>query len=80
MYRKKNRELQSQIQFISLEYLFPEDHILRAIDRAIAFSFIYDEVEGLYSPYEAGLPVIDPVSLFKIILIVINYLFFVFFP
>ena len=80
MYRKKNRELQSQIQFISLEYLFPEDHILRAIDRSIACSIINDEVEGLSSPYEAGLSVIDPVSLFKIILIVINYLFFVFVP
>lgn len=64
MYRKKNRELQSQIQFISLEDLVPKDHILRAIDRAIDFSFIYDEVEGLYSSYEAGRPGIDPVSLF----------------
>ena len=73
MYRKKNRKLQSQIQFISLEDLVPEDHILRAIDRAIDFSFIYDEVEGLYSPYEAGRPGIDPVSLFKIVFI--QYLF-----
>ena len=67
MYRKKNRELQSQIQFISLEDLVPQDHILRAIDRAIDFSFIYDEVEGLYSSYEVGRPGIDPVSLFKIV-------------
>ena len=73
MYRKKNRELQSQIQFISLEDLVPKDHILRAIDRAIDFSFIYDEVEGLYSSYEAGRPGIDPVSLFKIVFI--QYLF-----
>lgn len=73
MYRKKNRELQSQIQFISLEDLVPKDHILRAIDRAIDFSFIYDEVEGLYSSYEAGRPGIDPVSLFK--LVFIQYLF-----
>lgn len=73
MYRKKNRELQSQIQFISLEDLVPQDHILRAIDRAIDFSFIYDEVEGLYSSYEVGRPGIDPVSLFKIVFI--QYLF-----
>ena len=73
MYRKKNRELQSQIQFISLEDLVPKDHILRAIDRAIDFSFIYYEVEGLYSSYEAGRPGIDPVSLFKIVFI--QYLF-----
>lgn len=73
LYHKKNRELQSQIQFIALEDLVPQDHILRAIDRAIDFNFIYDEVKDLYSPYDAGRPGIDPVSLFKILFI--QYLF-----
>lgn len=73
MYRKKDRSIQQQIQFITLEDLAPQDHILRKIDRAIDFSFIYEEVEGLYSPYDMGRPGIDPVSLFKIVFI--QYLF-----
>ena len=73
MYRKKDRSIQLQVQFITLEDLVPQDHILRKIDRAIDFSFIYEEVEGLYSPYDMGRPGIDPVSLFKIVFI--QYLF-----
>ena len=43
----------------------PEKHILRTIDKAIDFSFIYEEIKGLYS--DKGRPGIDPVSLFKIV-------------
>ena len=71
MYRKKNREIQVEEVKISLEKLVPENHILRAIDKVIDFSFIYEEVEGLYS--DKGRPGIDPVSLFKIVFI--QYLF-----
>ena len=42
---------------ISLEAPVPENHILRAID----FSFIYEEVEGLYRENEP--PDIAPVCL-----------------
>lgn len=73
MYEKKNREAQKQIQFVSLEDLVPQNHILRTIDKAIDFSFIYDLVKDLYSPNDSGRPGIDPVSLFKIIFI--QYLF-----
>lgn len=73
MYVKKDREQQKQIEFVSLEDLVPKDHILRDIDRAIDFSFIYEEVKGLYAPEEWGKPGIDPVSLFKIVFI--QYLF-----
>jgi transposase len=52
--------------------LIPEDHILRDIDQAISFDFIYKEVESLYSS-DNGRPSIDPVVLFKIILI--KYIF-----
>jgi len=45
MYRKKNREKQEEEVKISLEALVSEKQILRTID----FSFIYEEVEGLYS-------------------------------
>ena len=60
MYRKKNRE--KQVDEVNL---VPEKHILRAIDKAIDFRFIYEEVRGLYS--EKGRQGIDPVSLFKIV-------------
>ena len=46
MYRKKNRKIQIEEVKISLEALVPEKHILRAIVKAIDFSFIYEEVEG----------------------------------
>ena len=49
MYRKKNRQIQVEEVKISLEKLVPENHILRAIDKATDFNFIYEEVEGLYS-------------------------------
>ena len=73
MYKKKNRAKQHQMQFITLDDLVPADHILRLIDDAIDFSFIYDEVEGLYASGRDGRPGIDPVSLLKIIFI--QYLF-----
>jgi transposase len=66
VYVKKNRTNQSQIKFLCLEDLVPENHLVRDIDRAIDFSFIYDEVKGLYSEIDWGKPGIDPVCLFKI--------------
>lgn len=69
MYKKKSRVEQRQIKFLCLEDLVPEDHLLRDIDRSIDFSFIYEEVKGLYSEIEWGKPGIDPVSLFKIVFI-----------
>jgi len=71
MYRKKDRQLQKENVRVSLEELVPENHLLRMIDKAIDFNFIYDEVENLYS--DKGSPGIDPVSLFKIVFI--QYLF-----
>ena len=51
----------------------PENHIVREIDQAIDFSFIYEEVNGLYSELDWGKPGIDPVCLFKIVFL--QYLF-----
>lgn len=73
MYKKNDRSIQNQIHFITIEDLVPHDHILRTIDSAIDFSFIYDLVDDLYSDYAGGRPGIDPVSLFKIVFI--QYLF-----
>ena len=73
MYVKKSRVNQKQIQFLCLEDLVPEKHLVRDIDRAINFNFIYDEVKGLYSELDWGKPGIDPVCLFKIVFI--QYIF-----
>jgi len=65
---KKHSGKMSQINMVCIEDLVLEDHILRDIDRAIDFSFIYDEVKGLYCA-DNGRPSVDPVVLFKIVLI-----------
>ena len=49
MYEKRNRqEKQRQLHMLSIDDLVPKNYILRDIDKAIDFSFIYDEVEGIY--------------------------------
>ena len=62
---EKNRE---QVQFICMDDLVPKDHLLRLIDGALDWSFIYDLVEDKYSP-DNGRPSLDPVVLIKIPLI-----------
>lgn len=57
-----------QIEMLCIEDLVPKDHILRDIDSAIDFSFIYELVRELYCANN-GRPSIDPVVLFKIVLI-----------
>lgn len=69
MYRKKDRSPQSQIHMLCIEELVPKNHLLREIDKAISFDFIYEDVKGLYKEAEWGNPGIDPVSLFKIVFI-----------
>ena len=69
MYKKQNRDKQKDIRVVSLEDLVPKDHLLKKIDRTINFDFIDEEVNGVYSEAERGKPGIDPVSLFKIVLI-----------
>ena len=61
-----------QQQILCVEDLVPKNHILRDVEQAIDFNFIYDLVEGLYCE-DNGRPSIDPVVLFKIVLI--QYLF-----
>jgi len=53
---------------ICIEELVLEDHILRKIDAAIDFTHIYELVGNMYCPNN-GRPNIDPVVLFKMILI-----------
>jgi len=58
----KKRE---QVQFLCMDDMVPQDHLLRLIDKAINWNFIYDLVEDKYSQSN-GRPSMDPVTLIKI--------------
>ena len=62
----KNAENREQLEFVSLENMVPQDHLLRKIDTAIDFKKIYEFVEDLYCE-DNGRPSVDPVVLFKIV-------------
>ena len=57
-----------QLEMITLDQLVPENHLVRKVEAAIDFSFIYSLVEEAYST-ERGRPSIDPVVLIKITII-----------
>lgn len=62
------KEEQGQYEMICIDELVPKEHILRKIDSAIDFTHIYEFVEDLYCS-DNGRPSIDPVVLFKMVLI-----------
>ena len=66
MIREKNREGKLFYNF-DLDSFVPQDHILREIDRLVAFDFIRDKVKHLYS--NTGKPAIDPVVLVKMLFV-----------
>lgn len=59
---------QYELEMVTLEQLVPKNHLVRKIDAAIDFEFIRDEVAHLYC-HNNGRPAIDPVRLFKILLL-----------
>jgi transposase len=59
---------QMQYEFVCLDQLVPEDHLLRVIQQYIDFSFIREKVRQYYCE-DNGRPSIDPVVLFKMIFI-----------
>ncbi len=59
------REKRNQMQVVCIDELVPEDHLLRKIEKAIDWSFIYALVKDKYSE-DKGRPSIDPVTLIKI--------------
>ena len=61
----KSEEKRNQIQMFCIEDLVPKDHLLRKIERAIDWSFIYELVEDKYC-LDNGRPSINPVTLIKI--------------
>jgi hypothetical protein len=52
--------------FVEFITIVPQDHLVRKIENAIDFSFIYDLVKDRYSP-DQGRPSIDPVVLIKMV-------------
>ena len=60
------------MEFVELDRLVPDDHLLRFIDKWVDFSFIYQKVEHLYC-LDNGRPSLDPVRMFK--MLVIGYLY-----
>jgi transposase len=67
--RAANRE---QVELLSLDQVVPQEHLVRKLENAIDWSFIYDIVEEKYSQ-DNGRPSLDPVTLIK--LPVLQYMF-----
>lgn len=71
MMSRRTKDSRNYFEFVSIEDLVPEDHLVRKVDKALDFEFIYPLVESMYS--DIGRPSIDPVILFKMVFI--QYLF-----
>ena len=62
---KMDRDL---VEFVVIDKLVPKAHLLRKIDAAVDFTQLYEMVEPLYCE-DNGRPSIDPVVLFKMVLV-----------
>ncbi|MFC0475561.1 IS1182 family transposase [Robertmurraya beringensis] len=71
MMTKNQFNEREQFEMLAIDQLVPQDHLVRKLESAIDFSFIYPLVKDLYS--EVGRPSIDPVVLFKMVFI--QYIF-----
>lgn len=65
---KRAEGQQQELEWVSIEGLVPEKHLLRKIDAAVDFSFIRERVKHLYCENN-GRPALDPVVLFKLLLL-----------
>ena len=72
MMTRETSKSREQIQLLSLDDLVPPDHLVRKLEAALDWNFIYDMVEEKYSD-DIGRPSIDPVVLIK--LPVIQFMF-----
>lgn len=63
----RNNIKHDSIIFDTIDNLVPPDHIVRKLEEAVEWNFIYPLVKDLYS--SEGRPSIDPVVLFKMIFI-----------
>ena len=67
MMSKNNTNGRNQFAMLTIDDLVPQDHLVRKIDAALDFEFIYPIVEATYSVL--GRPSIDPVILIKLVFI-----------
>ncbi|MDE5753447.1 MAG: transposase, partial [Oscillospiraceae bacterium] len=65
---RKEENRRTQKEEFCVENFVPKDHLLRKIEEAVDFSYIYELVKDLYCENN-GRPGIDPVVLFKMVLI-----------
>ena len=65
---ERGKKERGVIEIVDTESLVPKGHLLRQVDEAVDFEKLYEIVEALYSE-EEGRPSIDPVVLFKIVLL-----------
>ena len=65
---EKGKMERGVVELVDTESLVPQEHLLRKVDRAVEFRKLYEIVEPLYSE-EEGRTSIDPVVLFKIVLL-----------
>ena len=65
MMTKNADKKREQMMMFSMDDMVPQNHMLRLIDKAINWNFIYELVEEKYSP-DNGRPSMDPVMLIKI--------------
>lgn len=65
---ERERLRRDVVEFINTDERVPQDHLLRRVDGAVDFCHIYDFVSDLYCA-DNGRPGVDPVVLFKIVLI-----------
>ena len=65
---KKPEAQQQELEWVSIDALVPEGHLLRKIDATVDFGFIRDRVKHLYCE-DNGRPALDPVLLFKLLLL-----------
>ncbi len=68
---KDRPQTQSSLEFVCIDELVPQDHLLRKVDKHIDFSFIHELVKDLYCQNN-GRPALDPTLMFKLLL---GYLF-----
>jgi len=67
----RSPHVQQAVETVMIEQLVPKDHLLRKVDAVLDTSLIRKETAELYS--DRGRPAIDPVVIFKMLLI--SYLF-----
>ncbi|MCM3274342.1 IS1182 family transposase [Paenibacillus elgii] len=65
---RSNPNVQNSYEFVCLEELVPQNHLLRKIHKHIDFSFILEKVKPYYCENN-GRPSVDPTMLFKMMFI-----------